>query len=208
MADNQGGKLNAWQLRQQRDTYVKRAVSEGYRSRASFKLIQIQDKYGLIQPGHRVVDLGAAPGGWCQVARNIVGSTGKIIAVDRLPMEGLAGIEFIEGDFAEQETVDRLLATLGGEGADLVFSDMAPNFSGVKVSDQARSLELAELTLELAEQVLSPDGAMVVKCFEGAGIEGYRRRCRESFQKVSNYKPPASRKESREFYLVARTRRV
>ena len=197
-----GGKLNAWQQRQQRDSYVKRAGREGYRSRASYKLLQLDGKYRLLKTGARVVDLGAAPGGWSQVARDAVGDSGKVIAVDRLPIASLGGVTFLEGDFTEQSTLGRVLAAVG-DGADLVLSDMAPNLSGVRVADQARSMELAELALDLARQVLQPGGAFVVKCFEGAGIEAFRRDCGGLFGKIASYKPDASRSASREFYLVA-----
>lgn len=200
-----GGKLNAWQQRQQRDTYVKRAGQDGYRSRASYKLLQIEEKYSLLSQGQSVIDLGAAPGGWSQVARDLVGPQGTVVAVDRLPMASLGGVTILEGDFTDDETLAGVLraADRSEAGVDLVLSDMAPNLSGIRVADQARSMELAELTLDLARRVLRPGGAMVVKCFEGAGIDEFRRDCRAEFGRVVNHKPDASRSASREFYLVA-----
>ena len=196
-----GRKLNAWQQRQQRDGYVKRAGRDGYRSRASYKLLQIDEKYRVLQPGTVVVDLGAAPGGWSQGARDAVGDTGKIVAVDRLPVASLGGVTVFEGDFTEDRTLERVLDETSG-GADLVLSDMAPNLSGVRVADQARSMELTELARDLATRILKPHGALVVKCFEGAGTDEFRDACRAAFRKVVNHKPDASRSSSREFYLI------
>jgi len=200
-----GRKLNAWQQRQQRDSYVKRAGQDGYRSRASYKLLQIDEKYTLLRPGAVVIDLGAAPGGWSQVARDRVGGRGTVIAVDRLAMASLGGVTIIEGDFSEEATLDAVLQAAGGPdcGVDLVLSDMAPNLSGIRMADQARSMELAELSLDLAARTLQPGGSLLVKCFEGAGIDRFRGDCRRVFRRVANHKPDASRSESREFYLIA-----
>ncbi len=185
------------------DTYVKQSQEKGYRSRASFKLLEIQEKDQLIRPGMTVVDLGAAPGGWSQVASELVGAKGKVIASDILPMDNLAGVEFVLGDFTEQEVFDELLNRLDGEAADLVISDMAPNMSGVKDIDQPRGMYLAELALEMARSVLKPGGCLLVKLFQGTGFEAYRRDLQESFDLVKSRKPKASRARSSEIYLLS-----
>jgi 23S rRNA (uridine2552-2'-O)-methyltransferase len=185
------------------DAYVKKSREQGYRSRASFKLLEIQEKDRLIRPGMRVIDLGAAPGGWSQVAAELIGSQGKLIASDLLPMEDLDGVEFIQGDFTETSVCTRILAALGGEKADLVISDMAPNLSGMKDIDQPRMLELAELALELARTVLKPGGSLLVKVFQGAGLDVFQRELREAFRTVKVRKPGASRARSAELYLLA-----
>ena len=184
------------------DEYVRRSQEEGYRSRASYKLLEIQEKDQLIKPGMTVVDLGAAPGGWSQVAVDLVGDKGRVIACDILPMDALAGVEFIEGDFTEQAVLDALLATLGDGGADLVISDMAPNLSGMKDMDQPRAMYLAELALDLARTTLHEGAYFLVKVFQGAGFEDYHRELKESFQAVKTRKPGASRQRSREVYLL------
>ena len=186
------------------DQYVKRAQQEGYRSRASYKLLEINDKDRLLKPGMTVVDLGAAPGGWAQIAADTVGSKGFVVALDILPMDPIPGVEIIEGDFREQEVLDQLLAVLDGRLADLVMSDMAPNISGMKTVDQPRAMYLAELALDLARTVLKPGGDFVVKVFQGEGFDTYLKEMRSAFTKVVTRKPGASRPRSREVYLVGR----
>ena len=184
------------------DVYVKRSQEEGYRSRASFKLLEIQDKDRLIRPGMTVVDLGAAPGGWSQVAAELVGDNGKVIASDILPMDGLPGVEFLQGDFTENEVFEALLASIGEQGADLVISDMAPNMSGMKEIDQPRAVYLAELALDLARSILKPGAYFLVKVFQGAGFQEFHRDMQASFKAVKSRKPQASRARSREIYLL------
>lgn len=185
------------------DEYVKRSLEDGYRSRASYKLIEINDKDRIIRPGTTVVDLGSAPGGWSQVAAQLVGDKGKVIASDILPMDSLAGVEFLQGDFTEQTVLDEILKLLDGATADLVISDMAPNMSGMKDIDQPQVMYLAELALELARSILKPGAYFLVKIFQGEGIEAYQRSLRESFETVKVRKPKASRARSREIYLLA-----
>lgn len=184
------------------DVYVKRSQEQGYRSRASFKLLEIQDKDRLIKPGMTVVDLGAAPGGWSQVAAQLVGDRGKVIASDILPMDSLPGVEFLQGDFTENEVFEALLASIGEEGADLVISDMAPNMSGMKEIDQPRAVYLAELALDLARSILKPGAYFLVKVFQGAGFQEFHRDIQTSFKAVKSRKPQASRARSREIYLL------
>lgn len=196
---------NRWLSRQAADPYVKRARAEGYRARAAFKLIELDRREKFLRPGQRVVDLGAAPGSWSQVARERSGKSGRVVALDILEMEPLPGVEFIQGDFREQQVLERLEA-LVGERVDLVLSDMAPNISGIAASDQARSMDLAELALEFADQWLAPDGRVVVKLFQGEGFDAFVRTAREKFARVKLRKPEASRSESREIYLLAHSR--
>ena len=186
------------------DEYVRLAREQGYRSRAVFKLMEIQDRDRILKPGMTVIDLGAAPGSWSQFAVQQVGRQGKVIALDILPMEPLAAVEFIEGDFREQETLDRLLALLAGRPVDLVISDMAPNTSGIKAVDQPRGIYLAELALDLARQCLRPGGDLLLKAFQGEGFDNLLRELRRSFATVSSRKPKASRPRSPEAYLLAR----
>ena len=190
------------------DPYVKQAQQQGLRSRAAFKLLELQEKYRLIRPGMTVVDLGAAPGGWCQVARPLVGSRGRVIALDILPMTPVPGVEFILGDFTENEPLQTLERTLGGAGVDLVMSDLAPNISGMATVDQAKSMYLAELALEFARVHLKPGGDLVVKLFQGADFDGFVSEVRSLFGKVQVIKPKASRSRSNEVYLLARDRQV
>jgi len=189
------------------DPWVKRAQAEGWRSRAVFKLEQIDQRERLLRPGMRVLDLGAAPGAWSQYARRRIGRTGMVLASDLLPMEPLAGVEFVQGDFREQEVCDRLRSGLG-EGADLLLSDMAPNLSGMDVIDAPRSAYLAELALEMATQVLKPEGRALIKVFQGAGFQELATEARRRFQKVKFVKPDASRARSAEIYLLAGARRM
>jgi 23S rRNA (uridine2552-2'-O)-methyltransferase len=189
------------------DPFVRQAHRQGFRSRAAFKLQELQDKFGLIKPGMTVVDLGAAPGGWSQLARGLVGPTGRVIALDILEMEPLPGVEFIHGDFTEDQPLSRLEEALDGRTVDLVISDMAPNISGMAAVDQARSMYLAELALEFVRTHLKPAGDFVVKLFQGADFDDYVRQVRTLFDKVRIVKPKASRARSREVYLLARGRR-
>lgn len=186
------------------DQYVKRSKESGYRSRASFKLLEIDQKDHLLKPGATVVDLGAAPGGWSQVAAECVGERGRVVASDILSMDPLAGVEFIQGDFTEEAVLERILSALGGERADLVISDMAPNMSGNASIDQPAAMYLVELALDLAREVLKPGGQYLVKVFQGEGFDAYLRDMRESFGSVVTRKPDASRARSREVYLLGK----
>jgi len=193
-----------WLDRHFNDAYVKRAQAEGYRSRAAFKLLELQEKDNLFCPGQVVVDLGAAPGGWSQAAVKLVGTAGQVFALDILPMNPLPDVEFIQGDFREDASVEQLRTLLAGRPVDLVISDMAPNVSGMSAVDQPRAMYLCELALEYAREVLRPGGGFVVKVFQGEGFDQYLRELRSSFAKVVTRKPAASRPQSREVYLVAR----
>ncbi|MCA1778652.1 MAG: 23S rRNA methyltransferase [Xanthomonadaceae bacterium] len=195
-----------WLARQSADPYVKQARSQGYRARAAFKLIELDQRDHFFKPGQRVVDLGAAPGSWSQVAVEKTGPAGHVVALDILPMEPIDGVEFIQDDFREAEALTRLEARVGTR-VDLVLSDMAPNISGIAVSDQARAMHLAELGLEFALEWLQPAGIFVVKVFQGEGFDDYVRNVRSRFSTVRLRKPDASRKHSREVYLVADSRR-
>ncbi|QFT56245.1 23S rRNA (uridine(2552)-2'-O)-methyltransferase RlmE [Microbulbifer sp. THAF38] len=186
------------------DHYVKQSQKEGYRSRASYKLQELQDKDRLFKPGMTVVDLGAAPGGWSQVAMELVGHKGRVLASDILPMDPLAGVDFVQGDFTEESVLNALLQHLGDEMADLVISDMAPNMSGIRDVDQPASMYLVELAVDMARQVLKPGGAFVAKVFQGEGFDELIRDLRASYNSVVTRKPGASRPRSREVYLVAR----
>lgn len=197
----------AWMREHVNDPYVQLAKKEGWRSRAAFKLMEIDDKDKLIHPGGVVVDLGAAPGGWSQVAARRVGDRGRVFAMDILEMQGIGGVEFIQGDFREDEVLHRLEALLGGRKADLVMSDMAPNMSGVSLMDQARGMYLAELALEFAKAHLNPGGAFLVKVFQGTDYENFVKNVREAFVSVATRKPKASRDRSAELYLLARNLR-
>jgi 23S rRNA (uridine2552-2'-O)-methyltransferase len=189
------------------DEYVKRAQQDGYRSRAVYKLLEIHEKDRLLRPGLAVVDLGAAPGGWSQLATQLVGSQGRVMALDILPMKPLPSVEFIEGDFRETAVLDQLLAALDGRPVDLVLSDMAPNTSGIKAVDQPSSLYLAELALDFARQCLKPGGDFLVKAFQGEGFDSFLKELRVAFATVAPRKPRASRARSAEQYLLARNYR-
>jgi 23S rRNA (uridine2552-2'-O)-methyltransferase len=189
------------------DEYVKRAQAEGYRSRAAYKLLEIHEKDYLLRPGQIVVDLGAAPGGWSQLAARFVGGHGVVIALDILPMEPLPGVDFIEGDFREAAVLERLLNALNGRPADLVISDMAPNTSGIKAVDQPRGMYLAELALDFARRCLRPGGDFLTKAFQGEGFDPFLRELRAAFATVAIRKPKASRARSAEQYLLARNYR-
>ncbi len=186
------------------DEYVKMAQVKGYRSRAVFKLNEIQDKDQIIKPGMNIIDLGAAPGGWSQFAREIIGKKNKIIALDILPMEPIEGVDFIQGDFREQAVLDELYAVLDGAEVNLVMSDMAPNMSGNKAVDQPRSIYLGELALETAKAVLTKGGTFLVKLFHGEGFEEFYQEVQKSFSKVVIKKPKASRPRSNEVYILAK----
>jgi len=201
------GSSRQWLQRHVADEYVKKAQTMGYRSRAVFKLLELDKKDRLLKPGMRVVDLGAAPGGWSQIAADRVGDNGCVIALDILPMDTIAGVTFIEGDFQEQKVLTQLLDEIGNDGIDLVICDMAPNISGVRAVDQPKAMYLAELALDLALQVLKPGGDFVVKVFQGEGIEDYRRQIQQEFAKLLTRKPESSRSESREVYFVGKSRR-
>ncbi len=185
------------------DPYVKRAQAEGLRSRAAYKLDELIERDRLLKPGMTVVDLGAAPGGWSQVVRQRLGDSGRLLALDILPMQGIAGVEFIEGDFREAEVLARLEVLLDGARADLVLSDMAPNMTGVASVDQARVMHLAELTADFCRGWLRPGGALLIKLFQGAGFDDYVRDLRRDFARVTMRKPKASRARSREVYALA-----
>ena len=193
-----------WLRRHFDDHYVKAAHKAGYRSRAVFKLLEIQEKDRVLRPGLVVVDLGAAPGGWSQIAAPIVGKTGDVIAMDILDIEPLDGVTFIQGDFTEQDVHDQLLATLNGRQVDLVMSDIAPNISGMRAVDQPKAIYLAELALDFAQAVLKPGGDFLTKIFQGEGFDPYLKALRGSFEKVVIRKPKASRPKSREVYMLGK----
>jgi len=194
----------SWMQEHVTDAYVKRARVEGMRSRAAYKLDEIAARDRLLKPGMVVVDLGAAPGGWSQVAAGRVGPRGRVIALDLLEMPSLAGVTFLCGDFRDDATLAELELLLGGQRTDLVLSDMAPNLSGIASSDQARALELAELALDFALKHMKPQGNFLVKTFQGAGFEGYLKILRSRFSAVAVRKPEASRDRSREVYLLGK----
>ncbi len=186
------------------DPYVQRAQQEGYRGRAVYKLQEIDERDRLLKPGMRVVDLGAAPGGWTQYAARKIGRKGVLVASDILPMDPVPGAEIVIGDFREDAVLDAILASLGDEGADLVLSDMAPNLTGTDAVDLPRSIHLCELALDLAMRVLNPQGAFLVKLFQGEGSDAYLAEVRRRFRTVKVRKPKASRPRSREVYVLAR----
>ncbi len=186
------------------DPFVKMAHKDGYRSRASYKLLEIQEKDRILRPGMTVIDLGSTPGGWSQVTSRVVGDDGTLIASDILPMDSIAGVTFIEGDFTEQSVFDEIIAAVGNKPVDLVISDMAPNMSGIRIADQASAMYLCELALDLASKVLRPGGDFLIKIFHGEGFDEYLRDVRGRFEKVQMRKPSSSRDRSREQYLLAR----
>jgi 23S rRNA (uridine2552-2'-O)-methyltransferase len=190
------------------DPYVQRAQREGWRSRAVYKLIEIQERDRLLRQGQVVVDLGAAPGGWTQYAAGILGGKGRLFALDLLPMDAFADVDFIQGDFTEQAVLDTLLQHLDGRTVDVVLSDMAPNMSGHDGVDQPRSMYLAELALDFALRVLGSEGVLLIKLFQGAGFDDYVRDLRKKFGSIVMRKPDASRARSREVYALARNPRV
>jgi 23S rRNA (uridine2552-2'-O)-methyltransferase len=186
------------------DTYVKQAQIDGYRARAAYKLLEINDKDKLIRPGMWVLDLGSAPGSWSQIAGRLVGVKGRVIASDILPMDSLEDVDFIQGDFTEQPVFEAIMSALGGKPADVVISDMAPNMSGVDAIDQTASMYLVELALDMARQTLKPQGSFVAKVFHGEGYDDYVKDVRRSFDKVVIRKPDSSRARSREVYVVGK----
>lgn len=190
------------------DRFVKQAQKSGLRSRSAFKLRELHDRCGLIEPGMTVVDLGCAPGGWSQVARSLTGERGRVIGLDMLPVEPIGGVEFILGDFTADDTLVKLEQALAGGGVDLVLSDMAPNMSGVAAVDQARAICLAELAWSFAAAHLKPGGKFLVKLFQGEGFDAYVREVRSRFASAGVRKPDASRPRSREVYLLATGYRV
>jgi 23S rRNA (uridine2552-2'-O)-methyltransferase len=194
---------NAWLAEHFNDEFVKRARKEGYRSRAVYKLQEIDARDRLLKPGMIVVDLGAAPGAWSQYARERIGRTGRVIALDILSMEALPGVEVLQGDFTEAATLKALLDALGGQPVDLVISDMSPNISGVDSADKARAMYLSELALDFATQVLKPGGAFLMKVFQGAGFSELYKSIQARFTRVVSRKPKASRARSAEIYILA-----
>jgi len=192
-----------WLQRHVNDEFVKQSLKDGYRSRAVYKLTELDDKSHFLKTGQTVVDLGAAPGGWSQIASERVGEKGKVIGIDLLPIDPLPDVDFIEGDFREDADLQKLLALLGDNRCDLVLSDMAPNMSGMSAVDQPRAMYLCELALQFAIDHLKKDGWFVCKVFQGEGFQPFLQQVREHFAKVSMKKPRASRPKSREMYLVA-----
>ena len=193
----------AWMKEHLDDHYVKLAQRDGYRARAAYKLLEINEKLQLIKKGMTVVDLGSAPGSWSQVAGKLVGDNGKLIASDILPMDTLENVTFIQGDFREQEVFDRIMAEVAGKPVDVVLSDMAPNTSGFAAVDQPRMIYLCELAVDFAEQVLEEGGTLVIKVFQGEGSDELRKAIQQKFSKVRSIKPAASRARSKEMYWIA-----
>jgi 23S rRNA (uridine2552-2'-O)-methyltransferase len=189
------------------DPYVKRAQAEGWRSRAVFKLEELLQRDAILKPGMVVVDLGAAPGGWSQMVREKLGDRGRVVALDILPMQGIAGVDFIEGDFREESVLRQLETLLNGAPVDLVLSDMAPNMSGVTVADQARAMYLSELARDFAAVHLKPGGAFLIKLFQGREYDAYLKSLRQGYERVSIRKPKASRARSPEVYALATGKR-
>ncbi len=192
-----------WLKRHVNDPYVKQAQKDGYRSRASYKLLEVQEKYKLIRPGMSVVDLGAAPGGWSQVTSRLIGGQGRLIASDILEMDGIPDVTFIQGDFTQDEVLARILEAVGNSQVDLVISDMAPNMSGTPAVDMPKAMFLCELALDLADRILKPGGNFLIKIFQGEGFDTYLKDARQKFDKVQMIKPDSSRDSSREQYLLA-----
>jgi 23S rRNA (uridine2552-2'-O)-methyltransferase len=193
-----------WLQEHVNDPYVKQAQKDGYRSRSSYKLIELNQKDRLIRPGMLVMDLGSAPGGWSQVAAALVGDKGRVLATDILPMDPLGNVDFIQGDFREESVLKQILEQLHGQKPDLVLSDMLPNISGISSADQAGAIYLLELALDMVRRVLKPGGSFVAKLFQGVGSDAYLKELRTAFEKVSIRKPAASRSRSREVYVVAK----
>jgi len=186
------------------DKYVKQSQEDGYRSRACYKLLELQKKDRLIKPGMTVIDLGCAPGGWSQVSAELVGDRGQVIASDILPMDALAGVEFVQGDFTEDDVFEKILDAIGDQPVDLVISDMAPNMSGIADIDQPRSMHLVELAFDMARQVLPKGGTCIAKVFQGEGFDTLMRELRKEYTSVVSRKPDASRARSKEIYWVAK----
>ena len=192
-----------WLQRHVNDPYVKQAQKDGYRSRASYKLLEVQEKYKLIRPGMSVVDLGAAPGGWSQVTSRLIGGQGRLIASDILEMDSIPDVTFIQGDFTQDEVLAQILEAVGNSQVDLVISDMAPNMSGTPEVDMPKAMFLCELALDLAERILKPGGNFVIKIFQGEGFDVYLKDARKKFDKIQMIKPDSSRGSSREQYMLA-----
>ena len=197
------GNSRRWMHEHLNDEYVKKAQKEGYRSRAVYKLLEIIEKSQIMNKGDKVLDLGAAPGGWSQIAAKIVGKSGQVIASDILSIEEISGVNFLQGDFTEQSVYDELITLTKGSSIDIVLSDMAPNMSGQLSVDQPKSIYLAELAIDLAVKTLSKNGHFIVKIFQGDGFDDYVKNARKVFKKVSIIKPKASRPRSKEVYLLA-----
>ena len=204
MAGNRSKSSDRWMREHVDDVWVKRARVDGYRSRATYKLRELDEKDALLRPGMSVLDLGSAPGGWTQYVAERVGPSGRVVASDILPMEAIGDVTFVRGDFTELAVSEEIERALGPDGCDLVISDMAPNLSGVPVSDQARAMALVELALDTASRVLRPGGDFVAKVFQGEGFDAFAKTLRGTFSSVKIRKPAASRPRSREVYLVGR----
>ena len=198
------GSSKAWLKEHRDDVYVQRAHADGYRSRACYKLLELNEKDRFIKPGMTVVDLGSAPGGWSQVAAQLVGHKGRVIASDILPMDAIAGVDFIQGDFTEQSVFDEIQAVIGTDQPSVVLSDMAPNMSGIVDVDQPKAMYLVELALDLAVQMLPQGGVFAAKVFHGEGFDDWLKSVRSNFQSVNSRKPAASRPRSKEVYVVAK----
>jgi 23S rRNA (uridine2552-2'-O)-methyltransferase len=194
----------SWLSRHLSDPFVKQAQKDGYRSRSAYKLIELNESDRLLRPGMRVMDLGSTPGGWSQVAGKLIGGKGRVLATDILPMDSLPNVDFIQGDFTDEAIVQQLLDWLDGGKFDLIMSDIAPNLSGISIADQAKSIYFLELALDTVRKTLKPGATFVAKMFQGAGSDQYLKELRTHFSKISIRKPAASRKESREVYLVAK----
>lgn len=193
-----------WMQEHFQDEYVKKAQALGYRSRAIFKLIEIQEKDKIIRPGINIVDLGAAPGGWSEYARKLLGKNDKLVALDLLDIEPIAGVDFIQGDFREDEVLEKLYKVLDGQPVHLLLSDMAPNISGNKEVDQPKAIYLGELALDAAHSILAKGGTFLIKMFQGAGFDEYHNQVRQNFNSVVIRKPKASRARSNEVYILAK----
>ena len=193
-----------WLKRHVNDPYVQRSKKEGYRARSAYKLIEIDARDKLLRAGLIVVDLGAAPGGWSQVIAKKVGEAGRVVAIDLLEMQPVAGVTFVQGNFATRKGMEAVEGALAGRKADLVLSDMSPNITGIPMTDQARTMDLAELARDFALMHLQSDGALLIKIFQGSGYDEYFQSLRRAFRKVGVRKPDASRDESAELYLLAR----
>lgn len=193
-----------WLQRHVNDPYVKQAQKDGYRSRSAYKLIELNERDRLLKPGMRVMDLGSAPGGWSQVAARSVGSKGRVLATDILPMDPISNVDFIQGDFTEDVVVEQIFEWLDGAKFDLIISDIAPNISGIDSADQAACMYFLELALDTVRKALKPGANFVAKMFQGEGSDAFLKELRKSFVKVSIRKPAASRPKSREVYIVAR----
>ena len=198
------GSSKAWLKEHRDDYYVQRAQADGYRSRACYKLLELNEKDRFIRPGMTIVDLGSAPGGWSQVAAQRVGQEGRVIASDILPMDAIAGVDFIQGDFTEQSVFDQIQGVIGADHPSVVLSDMAPNMSGIVDVDQPKAIYLVELALDLAVKILPKGGVFVAKVFHGEGFDDWLKLVRTNFQSVNSRKPAASRPRSKEVYVVAK----